>query len=62
MNTRVEPDVSNRDDMTLKLIGYANEEIAAAKATDDHVLRMRCLARAQVFLSEALRTFRVVPQ
>lgn len=55
MNARVIHDVSNRDDTIGKLIGYANEEIAAAQATTDVVIRARHLDRARVFLAEAMR-------
>ena len=57
-NLRITPDVSYRDDMTLKLLGYVQEELSAAKLTDDHVIRMRHLECAQAFMSEALRSFR----
>ena len=59
MNTRVERDVSNRQDMVEKLLGYCDEELASAKGADDNVIRMRHLDRAMVFLDAACKAFRV---
>ena len=55
MNARITPDVSNRDGAIAKLVSNANEEIAAAQASDDEIIRARRLDRARVFLAEALR-------
>lgn len=46
-------DVPNWGDMMIKLLGYVAEELNAANETDDHVIRMRHLDRANVFLREA---------
>ena len=48
-------DVPNWGDLMVKLLSYVGEELDAAKRADDHVIRMRHLERAQVFLNEANR-------
>ena len=57
-NTRIIPDVSNSNDRTLKLLGYVTEELAKGRSATGDDARLDHLERAQVFMSEALRSFR----